>query len=54
MLFLGDSTSEDFFHNGYMDQEKLGILMQMIQSVIVITAYSATVSRFRKKACWNT
>lgn len=33
VLFLGDSTSEDFFHNGYMDQEKLGILMQMIQSV---------------------
>ncbi len=32
VLFLGDSTSEDFFHDGYMDKEKLRSLMQMIQS----------------------
>lgn len=30
VLFLGDSTSEDFFHGGYMDQDKLGRLMDMI------------------------
>ncbi len=32
-LFLGDSTSEDFFHDGYMDKDKLRSLMQMIQEV---------------------
>lgn len=31
VLFLGDSTSEDFFHDGYMDQEKLRSLIQMIR-----------------------
>lgn len=31
VLFLGDSTSEDFFHGGYMDQDKLGRLMDMIR-----------------------
>lgn len=33
VLFLGDSTSEDFFNNGYMDKEKLHSLIQTIQSV---------------------
>lgn len=32
VLFLGDSTSEDFFNNSYMDKDKLRSLMQMIQS----------------------
>lgn len=33
VLFLGDSTSEDFFNGGYMDRHKLNSLIQMIQSV---------------------
>jgi len=33
VLFLGDSTSEDFFNDGYMDRNKLQSLMQMIQSM---------------------
>lgn len=32
VLFLGDATSEDFFNNGYMDQDKLHSLIQMIQT----------------------
>ncbi len=32
VLFLGDSTSEDFFNGGYMDKKKLKSLMCMIQS----------------------
>lgn len=32
VLFLGDSTSEDFFNGGYMDKNKLQSLIQMIQS----------------------
>lgn len=32
VLFVGDSTSEDIFHDGYMDKEKLRSLMKMIQS----------------------
>ena len=32
VLFLGDSTSEDFFNGGYMDRDKLQALIQMIQS----------------------
>lgn len=32
-LFLGDSTSEDFFNGGYMDKIKLAELIQMIYSV---------------------
>lgn len=31
VLFLGDSTSEDFYHNGYMDKNKLRKLMGMIR-----------------------
>lgn len=31
VLFLGDSTSEDFFNNGYMDQSKLKNLVEMIR-----------------------
>lgn len=33
VLFLGDSTSEDFFNGGYMDKNKLCSLMQMIQAI---------------------
>ena len=33
VLFLGDSTSEDFFNGGYMDKNKLRSLMQMIQAI---------------------
>ncbi len=33
VLFLGDSTSEDFFNGGYMDKNKLQALIQMIQSI---------------------
>lgn len=33
VLFLGDSTSEDFFNGGYMDKEKLNSLIQTIQSI---------------------
>lgn len=33
VLFLGDSTSEDFFNNGYMDKDKLCSLIQTIQSI---------------------
>lgn len=32
VLFLGDSTSEDFFNGGNMDKEKLRSLVRMIQS----------------------
>lgn len=32
VLFLGDSTSEDFFNNGYMDKEKLESLIKTIES----------------------
>ena len=32
VLFLGDSTSEDFFNGGYMDKDKLKSLMCMIQT----------------------
>lgn len=31
VLFLGDSTSEDFFNGGYMDQRKLKNLIMMIE-----------------------
>lgn len=31
ILFLGDSTSEDFFNNGYMDKAKLQSLIEMIE-----------------------
>lgn len=31
-LFLGDSTSEDFFNNGYVDKDKLRSLIHMIES----------------------
>lgn len=33
VLFLGDSTSEDFFNGGYMDKTKLKRLIQMIDSI---------------------
>ena len=33
VLFLGDSTSEDFFNGGYMDKTKLKRLIQMICSI---------------------
>ena len=33
VFFLGDSTSEDFFHDGYMDQGKLKHLIETIQSI---------------------
>lgn len=33
VLFLGDSTSEDFFNDGYMDKDKLHSLIQTIQSI---------------------
>ena len=32
ILFLGDSTSEDFFNDGYMDSSKLEKLIRMISS----------------------
>lgn len=32
-MFLGDSTSEDFFNGGYMDKVKLKHLIQMIASM---------------------
>lgn len=32
LLFLGDSTSEDFFNGGYMDKEKLASLIRTIDS----------------------
>lgn len=32
ILFLGDSTSEDFYNNGYMDYHKLRSLMHVIES----------------------
>lgn len=31
MLFLGDSTSEDFYNNGYMDKQKLRALIDTIE-----------------------
>lgn len=33
VLFLGDSTSEDFFNGGYLDKGKLAALMQTIDSI---------------------
>jgi glyoxylase-like metal-dependent hydrolase (beta-lactamase superfamily II) len=33
VLFLGDSTSEDFYNHGYMDQDKLHSLIKMIESI---------------------
>jgi glyoxylase-like metal-dependent hydrolase (beta-lactamase superfamily II) len=33
ILFLGDSTSEDFFNEGYMDQDKLQALINLIESI---------------------
>lgn len=33
VLFLGDSTSEDFFNGGYMDKMKLNYLIQTINSI---------------------
>ena len=30
-LFLGDVTSEDFYNNGYMDQDKLKALRRLIE-----------------------
>lgn len=33
VLFLGDSTSEDFFNGGYMDIDKLNSLIQTVQSM---------------------
>lgn len=31
ILFLGDATSEDFFNNGYMDKNKLNMLINKIE-----------------------
>lgn len=31
LLFLGDATSEDFFNNGYMDKNKLNMLIAEIE-----------------------
>lgn len=31
VIFLGDATSEDFFHGGYMDKEKLKSLIRLIE-----------------------
>ena len=31
VLFLGDATSEDFFHDGYMDKSKLRMLVERIE-----------------------
>lgn len=33
ILFLGDSTSEDFYNDGYMDKEKLAALTNLIESI---------------------
>jgi glyoxylase-like metal-dependent hydrolase (beta-lactamase superfamily II) len=33
ILFLGDSTSEDFFNNGYMDKDKLKALINLIEGL---------------------
>lgn len=33
VLFLGDSTSEDFFNDGCMDKDKLNSLIQTIRSI---------------------
>ena len=33
VLFLGDSTSEDFFNGGYMDKRKLQHLIERIYSI---------------------
>lgn len=33
ILFLGDSTSEDFYNDGYMDKEKLSALTSLIESI---------------------
>lgn len=33
VLFLGDSTSEDFFNDGYMDKKKLEQLIQLISDI---------------------
>ena len=33
VLFLGDSTSEDFFNDCYMDKDKLKSLIHMIESM---------------------
>ncbi|MDE1548699.1 MBL fold metallo-hydrolase [Jeotgalibaca caeni] len=33
VLFLGDSTSEDFFNDGYMDMDKLRKLINLIESI---------------------
>ena len=33
VLFLGDSTSEDFFNEGYMDKKKLEQLIQLISDI---------------------
>ena len=30
---MGDSTSEDFFNDGYMDREKLRTLTNLIESI---------------------
>ncbi len=32
ILFLGDSTSEDFYNNGYMDKDKLESLINVVES----------------------
>jgi glyoxylase-like metal-dependent hydrolase (beta-lactamase superfamily II) len=33
ILFLGDSTSEDFYNDGYMDKEKLITLTNLIENI---------------------
>ena len=33
---MGDSTSEDFFNDGYMDREKLRTLTNLIESTVNI------------------
>ncbi|MDD4320832.1 MAG: hypothetical protein PHH31_04685 [Acidaminococcaceae bacterium] len=32
ILFLGDSTSEDFYNDGYMDRDKLNTLINVIEN----------------------
>ncbi|WP_297721051.1 MBL fold metallo-hydrolase [Intestinimonas sp.] len=50
VLFLGDSTSEDFFHDCYMDQDKLGQLMDIIRGTDCQTCILSHCEPLKKEA----
>ena len=53
ILFLGDSTSEDFFNNNYMDIDKLNLLIKTIERIDCNTCILGHTSPLEKNDLLN-